>query len=182
MHRGGEPSGSDVTAIDEFTTARLIARRTCDDDFGDIARLYADARVMATLGGVISEEQTRVRLAAMIEHWDRHGYGVWTFRTRSDGQFAGRAGLRNVRLAATAETELLYALRAELWGQGIATEMARAILRIAFDQLRMPSLVAFTLPANRASQRVMEKAGFGFEREITWAGLPHLLYRIAQPR
>ncbi|HYB91722.1 MAG TPA: GNAT family N-acetyltransferase [Candidatus Binataceae bacterium] len=169
-----------MTPIDEFTTARLIARRICDDDFGYIARLYADARVMATLGGVMSEEQARERLAAMVEHWKQHGYGVWTLHTREDGRFAGRAGLRDVQIDGSAETELLYALRPEFWGKGIATEIARAVVRIAFDRLRIATLIAYTLPDNRASRRVMEKAGFRFEREITWAGLPHVLYRIAR--
>lgn len=38
-------------------------------------------------------------------------------------------------------------------------------------------LVAFTLPHNAASRRVMEKAGFAYERDTEHAGLPHVLYR-----
>jgi RimJ/RimL family protein N-acetyltransferase len=41
--------------------------------------------------------------------------------------------------------------------------------------------VSFTLTTNRASQRVMEKAGLGFDRRIEHAGLPHLLYRLSAP-
>ena len=40
------------------------------------------------------------------------------------------------------------------------------------------SVVSFTLPGNLASRRVMEKLGFRFERETTYAGLPHVLYRL----
>jgi RimJ/RimL family protein N-acetyltransferase len=39
-------------------------------------------------------------------------------------------------------------------------------------------VVCFTLTTNRASQRVMEKAGFEYERDIVHAGLPHVFYRI----
>ncbi len=42
----------------------------------------------------------------------------------------------------------------------------------------MTEVVCFTLTTNRASQRVMEKAGFEYERDIVHAGLPHVFYRI----
>jgi RimJ/RimL family protein N-acetyltransferase len=38
--------------------------------------------------------------------------------------------------------------------------------------------VAFTLPTNTGSRRVMEKLGFHYEREISRAGLAHVLYRL----
>ena len=41
----------------------------------------------------------------------------------------------------------------------------------------MKSVVAFTLPDNTASRRVMEKLGMTYERDIVHADLPHVLYR-----
>jgi RimJ/RimL family protein N-acetyltransferase len=41
--------------------------------------------------------------------------------------------------------------------------------------------VAYTLDSNRRSQRVLEKLGFGFERNVEHAGLPHRLYRLRGP-
>jgi ribosomal-protein-alanine N-acetyltransferase len=64
------------------------------------------------------------------------------------------------------EVELAYVLMAEYWGKGLATEMARAILAVAFERLGMTDLVCFTLTTNRTSQRVMEKARFEHEREV----------------
>ena len=68
------------------------------------------------------------------------------------------------------EVELAYALMAEYWGRGLATEMAKAILNVAFEQLGLTDLVCFTLTTNRASQRVMEKAGFECERDRSRTG------------
>ncbi len=70
---------------------------------------------------------------------------------------------------------------AEFWGKGLATEMARAIVKAGFEHLGLESIVAFTLPANFASRRVMEKAGLSYEREITWAAMPHVFYRLKNP-
>jgi RimJ/RimL family protein N-acetyltransferase len=128
-------------------------------------------------GGVLSDEETRQFLRRHLDHWDRYGYGLWTFWDRVDNQFVERAGLYNTHVGGNDEVELAYALIAEYW-RGLATEMAEAILRVAFEQLHMTDLVCFTLTTNRASQRVMEKAGFEYERDVVHAGLPHVLYRI----
>ena len=52
--------------------------------------------------------------------------------------------------------------------------------QVAFDDLGLGEIVAFTLPTNVASRRVMDKSGFTFERKIEHAGLPHVLYRRAR--
>ncbi len=100
------------------------------------------------------------------------------FRDRADGRFVGRAGLHNTHVGGNDEVELAYALMAEFWGKGLATEMAQEIVTVAFERLGMTDVVCFTLTTNRASQRVMEKARFEYERDVVHAGLPHVLYRI----
>jgi RimJ/RimL family protein N-acetyltransferase len=66
------------------------------------------------------------------------------------------------------------------WGLGLATEIAQASLKIGFERLNLSTIVCFTLPTNRASQRVMAKAGFQYERNISHANLPHVFYRMTQ--
>jgi RimJ/RimL family protein N-acetyltransferase len=56
--------------------------------------------------------------------------------------------------------------------------MVRSLVRIGLEDLDLDELVAFTLPENVRSRRVMEKAGLFYERDIVHAGLPHVLYRI----
>jgi ribosomal-protein-alanine N-acetyltransferase len=146
--------------------------------------MHRDPRVMATLAppgapnGLLSDEQTRQFLRRHLEHWERYGYGLWAFRDRANGRFVGRAGLSNTHVGGHDEVELAYALVAEYWGRGLATEMAREILAVAFEQFGLTDLVCFTLRTNRASRRVMEKVGFEYERDIVHAGQPHVLYRL----
>jgi RimJ/RimL family protein N-acetyltransferase len=52
-------------------------------------------------------------------------------------------------------------------------------VRVGFELLNLSHLVSFTLPTNIASQRVMQKAGFRFERDIALANSPHVLYRLS---
>ena len=167
-----------MESIMTFRTDRLIAERLRVEDLDELCRMHQDPRVMATLGGLRSDEQTEQFLRDNLRHWDRYGYGLWMFRAQADGRFVGRGGLRNVHVGGHDEVELAYALLAAFWGSGLATEMAKAILPVAFEHLGMADIVAFTLATNQASRRVMEKVGCQFEREIVHAGLPHVLYRI----
>src|SRR5215211_1527255 len=171
--------------VERFHTERLNAERLRDDHFDELRRMHRDARVMATLGppgapgSLLSDEETRQFLRRHLDHWERYGYGLWALRDKTDGQFVGRAGLYNTQVGGSDAVELAYALMAEYWGRGLATEMARAILSVAFERLGMEELVCFTLTTNRASQRVMEKVGFEYERDVVHAGQPHVLYRLS---
>jgi ribosomal-protein-alanine N-acetyltransferase len=160
-----------------FETARLTARPIASEDAAVLSVLHHDPRVMATLGGIRSDEQTHDFLVARIGHWERHGYGMWMFQARGDGRFVGRGGLQHIEVGGRHEIEVGYTVRAEEWGKGFATEMADAIVEVAVAGLGIRNLVAFTLPSNAASRRVMENAGFTFEREVDHEGQRHVLYR-----
>src|SRR5262249_25255830 len=55
--------------------------------------------------------------------------------------------------------EILWRLRHAHWHQGFATEAARGALRIGFEVLELPEIVAFTVPSNTRSRAVMERLG-----------------------
>jgi RimJ/RimL family protein N-acetyltransferase len=167
-----------VQTVATFRTERLIAERLSADHLGELHRMNQDPRVMATLGGVRPDEETERYLRDNLEHWERYGFGIWAFRNGTDGRFVARAGLRHTRVGGNDEVELAYALRAEYWGRGLATELAVAVVAVGFERLGLQEIVCFTLPTNRASWRVMEKTGFEYERDVVHAGLPHVLYRI----
>ena len=167
-------------SLDTFETTRLIARRFQPADLAELCRLHQDERVMATLGGVRSDEQTRRFLQQKIAHWDQHGFGYWIFRGKTDDHFVGRGGVQHIEVGGRMEVEIGYTVRAADWGRGFATEMARGMLALGFEQLGLPRIVCFTLTTNRASQRVMEKVGFTFEREIVHEGQLHVLYAMSR--
>jgi RimJ/RimL family protein N-acetyltransferase len=145
-------------------------------DAENVVRLSGDPEVARTLGGVRSPVQSLVRLEHWLDVWRAHGFGPWVFHRH--GTFIGYAGLGPAKATSEGEIELLYALLPEAWGKGLATRMGRLVVEHAFGPLDLTQLVAYTLPTNRGSRRVMEKLGFEYERDITHAGLPHVLYRL----
>jgi [ribosomal protein S5]-alanine N-acetyltransferase len=162
---------------DRFETARLSAERLRLEHFPELCRMHQDARVMATLGGVRSDAATRDYLETNLIHWDRWGYGLWIVRA-GGGAFVGRGALRHVEIDGVDEVEITYSLLPEFWGQGLATEMARALLDIGRARLCLKGLIALTLSSNRASQRVMVKLGLTYERTLDYGGQPHVLFRV----
>ena len=166
--------------IDRIETSRLLLTRPVEAEFPEYVRFNADPKVMATLGGVRTEAQAREIFDRMLGSWTAVGFGLWTMRDRVTGAFIGRGGARVVYLEGKPETEVGYGLYSEYWGKGLATEVAREAQRVAFEIIGVPDLVCFTLPTNKASQRVMEKVGFRFERNGTFLNLSHVIYGITR--
>ena len=163
--------------LEEIRTARLLLRPMCSGDLEDFMRMHQDPRVMATLGGMRPPEDIKAALGRLVADWEKHGFGWWSARDLESGRFAGRGGPRHVLVEGRDEVEVGYGFMPEFWGRGFATELARESVRVGFGELRLPNMVCFTLPTNLASRRVMEKAGFVYERDFVYANLPHVLYR-----
>jgi RimJ/RimL family protein N-acetyltransferase len=87
-------------------------------------------------------------------------------------------GFCGARTIAGGEPELLYGLRREWWGQGLATECAGAVLDHLFGALGLAEVVALADAPNTASVRVMERLGMAFERRAEHHGLDTVFYRL----
>jgi RimJ/RimL family protein N-acetyltransferase len=157
-------------------TGRLVATPLAEPDWPDFRALLLDPGVSATIGGVRPETEVRARFDADLRHWAKHGFGQWAWRT-ADGAFAGRGGLRRYRIeGGEYVVELGYSVVAERWGQGLATEIARASLAFGFADLGLERIHAFVFAGNPASVRVLEKSGFGRVGPMTHAGHACVLY------
>ena len=160
-----------------FSTNRLTAERLHESHLADLVALHLDAEVSRYLGGVRAPDVTRTYLATNMAHWDQHGFGLWTLRTK-DGTFAGRAGIRHILVDDVDEIEIAYAFKREFWGQGFASEIATALTDIALSQLKLLSLIGIVFVGNGASRRVLEKSNYLLERSTIRHGEDVVIYRI----
>ena len=166
--------------LDVFTTPRLLAERLTRAHLPDLRRMDMDPDVMTYLGGLRDEAGTLAYLERNLSHWSAHGFGLWMLRSVGSGEVVGRACVRHVIVDARDDIEIGYGFLPGYWGQGFATEIAKACVDLAFTQLGCPSVVGLTLPANIGSQHVLRKAGLQDERNTQFEGLPHLLFRRSQ--
>lgn len=115
-----------------------------------------------------------------LAHWEQHGFGTWVFRDPETDDFVARAGLRSLDIGTEPVVGLFYGVTPARWGKGVATEIARELIHIAFNDVQLEFLVGFTLPPNVASRRVLEKCCFAPDGEIEHAGPRHLLFRLSR--
>lgn len=170
-------------------TDRLLLRRWEPKDREPFARMNHDPRVTEFLSSRLSRDKSDRFIERIEHHFVRHGFGLWAAELRASATLIGYVGLSVPAFEAhfTPCVEIGWRLAAEHWGQGLATEGAREVVRYAFEDLELRELVAFTVPANVRSQRVMEKLGMTHDPrdDFDHPGQPeghalrrHLLYRI----
>src|SRR5579884_1858056 len=138
-------------------TARLILRQWKERDLEPWIAMNADPRVMEFFPSVLSRERSEQLFNAMKLGIEENGYGWWAVELKRTGEFAGITAVDDVRYDVPFEPrrEVGWRFRAELWGNGYATEAALAALEFA-SSLGWDSIVAFTASQNVRSRRVME--------------------------
>ena len=175
--------------IPKLETERLILRTWRDTDREPFARMNADPVVMEFFPACLSREESDEGVDRVEKHFRERGFGLFAAELRAEHAFIGFIGLNVPRFVAhfTPCVEIGWRLAAAYWGQGLATEGARAVLRHGFDTLALDEIVAFTIPANLRSRRVMEKLGMthdpadDFDHPGLEPGHPmrrHVLYRL----
>jgi len=172
-----------------LTTARLRLRPWRLEDLAPFRALNADARVMEHFPKVLTEQESDRQAAGIADHMQKHGFGSWAVEVIGVADFAGFVGLSIPTFEAhfTPCVEVGWRLAFDHWGHGYATEAARAAVDCGFGRLGLEEIVAFTVPANWRSIRVMEHLGMtrsaaeDFNHPRLPAGHPlrrHVLYRL----
>jgi RimJ/RimL family protein N-acetyltransferase len=172
-------------------TLRLLLREWRDQDAGLFAVISVDPAVMHYLVPFPDRAAIDTWVEGTRTHWRKHGFGQWVVELPGAADFIGVVGLSHVRFALSfaPAVEAAWRLARPYWGKGYAHEAARAAIEDGFGRLGLDEIVAFTVPANRASRRVMEKLGmsrnpaedFDFDHPRLPPGHAlrrHVLYRL----
>ncbi len=161
-----------------LTTDRLALRRVTDNDLDWLVALYADPDVTRYLGGVKDRRAVGDLMETrFIGYYDQHpGFGAWMTIERATGERVGVHLLNNIQ----GETiiQVGFFLLKPAWGKGYGTEMALAVLRHGFVDLRLPYIAGMAELGNIASQRVLAKIGLERRGERSF---PHPAYASAGP-
>lgn len=144
-----------------MSSARLVYRELGVHDLGAFHALVVDAHIKRYLldGEDMTRDWARAEILASRERFDSQGIGIWLVFESAQGEPIGFCGFR-VFPELGPEPHLLYALREEFTGKGYATEIARALVHQARTQAGLDRLITAVDEPNRASIRVLEKAGF----------------------
>ena len=169
-------------------TERLEFRRWSEDDLPLAMGLWGDFAVTKLFDarGSFTPDQVQARLAQEIATQQSFGVQYWPIflaeRFLAErGTHVGCCGLRPYDLSQNIY-ELGFHIRSDQWGQGFATEAARAVIAHAFETLKVASLFAGHNPENKASRRVLEKLGFRYTHAEFYepTGLQHPSYLLTK--
>ncbi|MBZ5635656.1 MAG: GNAT family N-acetyltransferase [Acidobacteriia bacterium] len=173
----------------EIVTPRLWLRRWRTEDLEPFAALNTDPEVMEHFPSTLSREETAAAVGWIEKHFERHGFGLWAVDVPGHTRFSGFIGLAvpTFETSFTPCIEIGWRLARPWWGQGFATEGARAALAYGFERLDLPEIVSFTVPGNVRSRRVMEKLGMRYSEDFAHPRIDplhplsrHVLYRLSR--
>jgi RimJ/RimL family protein N-acetyltransferase len=148
-------------------TARMVLTPCQPQDCADFIALEQDPEVMRFLNGGRAVDRARCTGGEDFLMPDGTETCLWTARRKADGAFVGWFCLWPDSATCA---ELGYRLRRAEWGQGLASEGARALVQWGLQSGGYDRIFASTMTVNHASRRVMAKAGLAHVRTFhtTW--------------
>ncbi len=164
-----------------LTTERLRLEPIDEHHLEGLHAMNSLREVMRFLSGQPETlEKTRSMIAVVRERWATYGFSWWAFIERATGRLVGAGCIQHLGRDPANPHEIGWRLAPDCWGQGLASEAARAMAAFAFDTLGAPSLVSVCLPENAASRRVMERLGLHYRGMETWYERPHAVYGMTR--
>lgn len=163
-------------------TERLLLRRLVPADLDALFALYSDPEMRQYYPeGTLSYEATREELEWFLNGHPRHPeLGLWATIYKPTGQFIGRNGLLPWTIDGRDEVEVAYMIDKAFWGQGLAAEVASALVQHGFTRLGLSRLICMVDPRNQASMAVARRIGMRLEREAEDEHGPYLLFSLAR--
>ena len=168
-------------ALIELLTERLRLRRYREGDFEDAFRLTSDPQVMRFYPAPYDRDRVKRMLNNILSSYDKLGYSVLVVERKSDGAYLGQIGLLHWDdVDGREDVEVAYMLTPAAWGNGYATEAARACRDWAFEHLGVDRVVSFVAVVNEPSMRVAERNGMTRVKRLdeNRLGIPLYVYAI----
>ena len=159
-------------------TSRLILRQFLPADADALALVLSDPETMRFYPAPYDRAGVENWIARNLRRYTDDGHGLWAMVLKATGELIGDCGLTVQEVDGSTEIEVGYHVRRDLWGQGLATEAARACRDYGFARLPVERIISLIRPENLPSCRVAEKNGMTVWKEVTWRDLPHLVYAI----
>ena len=165
-------------------TERLRIRPYRDKDAAALHEVFGSPEVMRWTPSPPSKDvaETAQRLARTMAFTGRQppGMGLWALELKSSSDFLGQVGIFPVE-GKGPEVEVAYELAPRVWGNGYATEAARALVDYGFGELDLRRIVALILPNNTRSRNVASKCGMTLEGPGRFYGLDLVVYARERP-
>jgi RimJ/RimL family protein N-acetyltransferase len=157
-------------------TERLFLRPHVLEDVKALEAILGDPVAMEFYPAVLDRRGVEQQIARDMERYRSDGFSKWAMVLKTTGQVIGSCGPVRQEVEGKYEIEVGYNVLRSMWGQGLATEAARACTEYAFRKLGVERVISMIRPDNVRSRRVAEKNGMTCEKIVFWRGYDHCVY------
>ncbi|MES2005141.1 MAG: GNAT family N-acetyltransferase [Bacteroidota bacterium] len=162
-----------------LASARLFFREFTTDDAPLLLLLNSDPEVVKYVHELpLTDEATALGTLTknILPQYAQNGFGRWAVHLKENNAFIGWCGLKF--RPERDEIDLGYRFIRKYWGQGYASEAAKACIAFGFAQYHIPLLTAMAHIENTASLKVIEKCGFQFRQFEEVDSCPVKVYQL----
>lgn len=157
-------------------TERLQLRHFAPGDIAALEAVLGDPIAMQWYSAPFDHDGVTAWIERNINRYQHEGHGLWAMILKSSGELIGDCGCVMQEVEGKQAIEIAYHVRRDLWGNGYATEAARACIEFAFNKLGAQRVISMIRPGNVNSRRVAEKNGLTCEKVVFWKSYDHCIY------
>lgn len=149
-----------------LTTERLNLRKMTTDDVDRLMKIFSDPEAMTYYPSTLDEAGTLEWIHRVLGNYQKFGVGLWIVEDKATGRFLGQCGIIPQELDGIIEMEIGYLLVRQEWGQGYASESARACKEYGFETMGYRKMISLIDINNIRSAKVAERIGMRVEQQI----------------
>jgi ribosomal-protein-alanine N-acetyltransferase len=151
-------------------TERLVIRPYTENDLEESFLLMQEKALFTYLHfDVMTFDEYKGLFQWLIHSYKAGDQGNFKYSfaicMKESGQIIGWVGVGTLDII-KGEKEIYYLIGKDFWGNGYAFEAVQEIVKYSFETLGLQQVVAKVAPENKASKRIIEKAGFHFEQVL----------------
>lgn len=150
-----------VNLLPVLHTQRLILRPWYPADLVEFAKINADPKVMEFYERTLTQTESDALAEKIQREFAERGYGFWAVEVPHVAPFIGYIGLNywNLEMPFAPCIDVGWRVSSHYWGQGYATEGAKAAIRYGFEHFSFAEIVSMATANNLRSHRVMQRLG-----------------------
>ena len=144
-----------------FTSKRLGFRKFQPSDLPIFAEMNASSAVMEFFPNPLTREESDGLANRINTHFEEHNYTYFAVEKVDNQEFIGFVGLalQTYEHPKAPFTDIGWRLKKSAWGQGFATEGAKACLKYGFETIGLKEIYSVATMTNLPSENVMKKIG-----------------------